>query len=150
MIKQVLKGDGGVYLYENNTTGDLMLPRPASNGRNFIVKGGQFQGDSYFMNMVRNNELKFIKTIVPPAVAENSTLTESVTVENSKKEVLVENKLILDQPDTVTATGTVEYVTPSKKILKEDKRFKKEKNGVDEVTLIVENPLDGVEILQLG
>lgn len=144
-LKMDLHGDG-VYLFENNTSGDLLLPKPANNGRRSVAHKGQFQGDSYFMKMVKTNELKLIKTIVPivPAVK------TSTIVESGDKKMLNENKLILDQPEKFTSEGHVEHVSvskdPKKQKLNESKPSKNEKEK-EKDTLITEDPMSGVEII---
>ena len=81
----------GRYIFENNTSGDLQLPKPASNGNKWVQKGGKFTGDSFYLKMVPR-ELKLIEVLVDANHQEN--INEST-----------ESKLILDQPDTVTQSG---------------------------------------------
>lgn len=95
----------GLYLYENNTLADMTLPRPTKSGRRQLgPKGsaeGQFQGDDYYMQMVRNGELRLLKVLQTPEQEESTLL---------KEQNMAEEKLILDQPDTVTEKGKVEHV----------------------------------------
>lgn len=84
----------GLYLYENNTDAELTLPRPTSSGLRVIEGRKQFQGDNYYMQMVRSGHLRLIKELQSPA----------------QEKAAMEEKLILDQPDTVTSKGTVEHV----------------------------------------
>lgn len=88
----------GLYLYENNTDAELTLPRPTSSGLRVIEGRNQFQGDNYYMQMVRTGHLRLIKELQSPAE------------EKAVKEKAMEEKLILDQPDTVTSKGKVEHV----------------------------------------
>ena len=53
----------GRYIFENNTSGDLQLPKPATNGNRWVQKGGQFTGDSYFLQLVPK-ELKLISVLM--------------------------------------------------------------------------------------
>jgi hypothetical protein len=55
----------GLYIYENNTDGYLTLPKPASDGRKVIPPRGKFNGDSYFMQLVKppSNLLRFMEEI---------------------------------------------------------------------------------------
>ena len=90
-----MHGDG-LYVFRNNTSGSLDLPKATASGMKHIPPGGEFQGDDYFMSLVKTNELKFVRTIVTP--------------EQQKESKMQADKLILDQPDTVTTAGTVEHV----------------------------------------
>ncbi len=94
-LKAALAGKG-LYLYENNSDADLTLPRPTNSGRREIGPREQFQADDYFLQLVRTGNLKLIKELQSPN-------QEEATMEK-------EEKLILDQPDTVTNEGTVENV----------------------------------------
>ena len=88
----------GRYVFENNTSGDLQLPKPAFNGNSWVKKNGQFQGDSFFLKLIPK-ELKLVSVLVD---ANAQSINEST-----------ESKLILDQPDTVTQSGKVEHVSTS-------------------------------------
>lgn len=95
LLKTVLAGTG-LFLYENSSrTGDLSLPRPTASGLRRVGPGKQFQGDDYYMQMVKTGDLKLIKVLQPTKAQEES---------------LVAEKLILDQPDIVTEKGKVEHV----------------------------------------
>lgn len=114
----------GVYIFQNNTNGSLMLPKKALDGKKEVGPGETFQGDDYFFQLLKSHEVSLVEVI-------------------SKGDEHVE-KLILDQPNTVTEKGTVEHVVEDEK--------KKKLNEVpqDETQkdiLINEDPLDGVEIL---
>jgi len=134
-IAKVQKGKG-VFLYENNTKSTLILPKPTVGGLKMIepinpkVKGsGRFQGDDYYISLVKTNQLRLIEVIVSPAQEE--------------QRIMNENKLIVDQPDTFTNQGKVEQVvapTPLGVV----------KEGTDDDAndvLLNENPMDDVEIL---
>lgn len=111
------KGEG-LYIFENNTKGDLFLPRPTHTGRRFIPKGQQFLGDNYYFSMIPR-ELKLIKEVSPP-----------------------QEKLITEQPPTVTNTGPVEYVKSPLPDLNEE-------NGTGQVdVLLTESPLDGIKVMK--
>lgn len=135
-VQKVQQGTG-LFLYENNTNGTLMLPKPTESGRKHIeianpkIPGsGRFQGDSYFMNLVRSNALKLIQVLRTP--------------EQEKKEESMSNqKLILDQPDTVTNEGTIEHVTSNNPSVVVEVEGQKPQVDV----LLNENPMDDVEIL---
>jgi hypothetical protein len=121
-LEEALAGSG-LYLYENRSNAaDLTLPKPTKSGRRIIGPKEQFQGDSYFMQLVRTGNLRLIKELQSP-----------------QQEALMEEKLILDQPSTVTSDGVVEQVvqpTP-KRQLQENKGKTKHAD-----VLINESPVD--------
>src|SRR5262245_61702121 len=80
----------GLYLYENANNADLSLPRPTKGGVKKVGPKGRFQGDSYYMHMVRSNDLRLIEVIQTP---------------EAERESMREQKLILNQPDRVTTQG---------------------------------------------
>jgi len=122
-LDEALAGNG-LYLYENRSNAaDLTLPKPTKSGRRVIGPKEQFQGDSYFMQLVRTGNLRLIKELQSP-----------------QQEASMEEKLILDQPSTVTSEGVVEQVvqpTP-KRQLQENKGKSKNQTEV----LINESPVD--------
>ena len=89
----------GLYLFENNTKADLGLPRPTRSGIRSVGPGKQFQGDSYYMQMVRQGHLRLISVLQTPE--QERALHEAA---------MNEEKLILDQPDTINEHGKVEHV----------------------------------------
>ena len=118
-LKNFLHGEGQ-YIYQNNTSGELDLPKKPLEGPKKIPKNGQFLGDSYFMQMVRTNDLRLIK------------------------EIIMENKLITEQPPTITENGAVELVQPknAKKKLNEQAPQEQKKN-----VLLTEDPVGGIVIV---
>lgn len=127
-IKQALHGDG-LYLYENaSKIGELALPKPTATGLRHVGPGQRFEGDSYYLNLVRTNHLRLVQELCPP-----------ITEQGNK---LMEKKLFLDQPDTYTHQGKVEHVqnTTPKKVLRE-------KTEPQESVLLTEDPMAGVEII---
>jgi hypothetical protein len=137
-LEKNLAGNG-LYVYENNTKGTLKLPKPTASGKIVVGPKEQFQGDSYFMSLVKPpiNMLKLIK-VISQNLPETQTLVESN---------MNEQKLILDQPDRVTSEGTVEQVVkqPNEKKLN-DSVEKKSVTQNNEV-LLTEDPVDGIEIV---
>ena len=129
-LKHDMEGKG-LYIYENNTKGDLELPKATASGLKRIPVGGRFQGDNYFMNMVKSHDLRYIREIVP-----------AVKLNEEKK---MAEKLILDQPDQVTAEGKVEHVVKEKPMELLNDNLENEKNKPD--VLINENPIEGLEII---
>lgn len=90
----------GHYLFVNNTKSDVFLPSKIGRKTIRLGIGGQFEGDSYY--------LQFVPTII--RILENL---------DQKKEEIVPEKLILDQPDMIKEEGKVEHVVVSPKKLEE-------------------------------
>jgi hypothetical protein len=119
----------GRYIFENNTSGDWQLPKPAMNGAKWLKKDSQFTGDSFFLKFVPN-DLKLISVLVD---ANQEKINEST-----------ESKLILDQPDTVTKSGKVEHVSTSE----EDSQLNDSTENKDEHEILLnEDPMDGIDII---
>lgn len=128
LLKNKQKGYG-LYVYENRRNNTLTLPKLAADGiTKNIPPGGTFQGDDYFMFLVPA-ELR-VKQIIIPA-------------DEERKKELMENKLILDQPETVTTEGVVERVVVGDLPLNENDP----QNDKTKEVLINESPLDGVKII---
>jgi hypothetical protein len=131
MLENALKGEG-LYLYRNSTNADLNLPKPTNSGVRVVGPKKEFQGDNYYMQLVRAGLLTLVKELQSPNVQEN--------VEVLKEEKMSEEKLILDQPDTVTAEGKVEHVvSKKKKKLNETKSTEEQQPDV----LLNEGPIEG-------
>lgn len=127
-LKEQLSGKGR-FVFRNHTKGDLMLRKPAADGRKIIPAGEEWEGDDFFVEYVKSHEAILVQTLEDPNVKEEN----------------MENKLILDQPSLVTDNGTMEQVvvkTP-KLTLEEDSLPHQAQKDI----LINEDPLDGVEIL---
>lgn len=132
--EQALQGEGR-YIFKNNTSGTLTLPKPASKildkdgnsvtrrDMSFILHNEKFEGDSYFMSMVKSHDLIYVEKCVT-------------------EEEMPDKKLILDQPDQITEHGKVEHVIPDQPVenLTEDQKEEKE-------VLLTEDPMDGIEII---
>jgi hypothetical protein len=110
-IENAIHGEG-IYLYRNNTNADLTLPRPTKSGLRSVGPGKEFQGDNYYMQLVKTGFCRLVKEIQSPQQA----LAEAN---------MQQDKLILDQPDMITEQGKVEHVVknaPVKKINEQDKK----------------------------
>lgn len=120
----------GLYIYENNTSGHLNLPKPTNQGKKTIAPKERFEGDSYFMMLVKapHNMLRFISEI-----------------KQEEKKEMNESKLILEQPDIVTSKGKVEHVVDE--ISATQKLHDSTENKHKHDVLLTENPVDGVEII---
>lgn len=116
----------GLFVYKNTTKADMMLSRRTASGKSKVAGGEEFQGDSYYKKFIGQG-LALIKTLV----TESGEQTIGVPMN--------EQKLILNQPDCITANGTVEHVQAKKKV-NEDATIMPE-------ILLTEDPLEGVEII---
>jgi len=125
----------GQYIYRNNTSGDLFLPRPTKSGTTRVAVNEEFLGDDYYMFMVRNNELRLVRQIEAP----------DAPIINEQSENTMSDKLITEQPPIVTNEGTVEYVEEPKK--PEQKLNENQPPQPDQDVLLNENPMDGIEII---
>jgi hypothetical protein len=118
----------GMYVFRNRSKhGTLSLPKPAADGRKVIGPNGEWEGDDYFMQMVKQHEAIFVREVRSPA-----------------EDKAMEDKLILDQPDTVTTEGPVEHVVVKPNVsLNETPQVNKPKKEV----LLTEDPMSGVQII---
>lgn len=126
-LKKIFEGSG-IYIFRNRTSGDYSLPKPALDGRKTIPKGETFKGDSFFLKMVPR---------------------ELILVEIVEEQKQME-KLILDQPETVTTDGQIEHVKQDdeQKICESpNEEIENEEEEKEKDVLINEDPIDGVEIL---
>lgn len=124
LLERTLHGEG-LYIYQNNTKGDLVLPKPTASGVRTVGIGKQFQGDNYYMKLVKSNDLKYIKEIISP------------------EGINMEQKLMLDQPDRFTHEGKTEQIVFNpQKILNENKPEEKQPDF-----LINEDPMANIEII---
>jgi hypothetical protein len=139
-LKNSLSGTG-LYIYENNTDGDLKLPKATASGVRHIGPRKRFQGDSYFMKWVGHpmNLLRLIEEVVPKMTT--AQIAEKIAQENN----MSNDKLILDQPDTVTTKGKVEHVVADTD--PQPLHDSNENKATPEI-LLTENPLDGVAIIR--
>lgn len=129
-LDRALKGEG-LYVYRNrNKEADLDLPKPTKSGQVRVGPGEEWQGDNYFMHMVRSNEATLVREIYSP----------------DQERAMNEQKLLVDQPDTVTNEGTVEHVItqPGQAPLNEGQPKEDEKQ---KDVLLNEDPLSGVDII---
>lgn len=135
----------GLYIYENNTDADLTLPKPTASGVRVVGPRRRFQGDSYFLKLVGSpmNLLRLVEEITP----KKTTAEIAEEIANQKKENanMSQQKLILDQPDTVTAKGKVEHVVNTDTPVQPLNDSANQKNAD---VLLTENPLDGVAIIK--
>jgi hypothetical protein len=123
-LKAAMAGSGR-YLFKNNTSGELELPKmPLEGTKRKVGKNEEFIGDSYFLQMLKTNDLKLIRII--------------------EDKDLPMDKLITEQPPVVTQDGKVEFVIndPKKKKINEETDAEKQKN-----VLLTEDPMGGIVIV---
>lgn len=132
-------GGSGLYIFENNTDGDLKLPKATASGLRMIGPRKRFQGDSYFMKLVGPpmNLLRFIEELIPKGTPQSQL----------KESTMPTEKLILDQPDTVTTKGKIEHVVETGPTTMPINDATAPTQPIPDV-LLNENPLDGVEIIK--
>lgn len=112
-----------LHIFENHHDYDLMLPKPAHKGLTIIKPRAKFAADKSFQEYVKVGMLRYIGP-------------------HARKEVIVESKLILDQPPVITNEGKVEHVTTGKKKLLTEN----EGEGTEPI-LLVESPASGIKIV---
>lgn len=138
----LIKRPEPLYKFRNNTGVDLVLSIPDANGKKHIEPHGEWVGDDRYMDMVRlTNEALFVGKLTPDEPEKVELLVETIKKEEKQ---MSDEKLILDQPETVTTHGKIEHVvaktTPVKPLNENDPNEKKE-------ILLTEDPIDGLEIL---
>jgi len=158
----------GLYRFRNRNKATLELPKPGISvltGESVTVVGpvvynsdgttvpgsGEWDGDDYFMQCVRNREAILVKTVRPPEESESRPETQpeaELEPLNEAKEEEMEEKLILNQPDQVTAEGTVEHVVPPTEPQPLNEVPTSPKDGTEK--LLNEDPMSGVQIIKEG
>lgn len=123
------------YIFENHRLADYSLPKKSIDGKKIIPPKGRFHGDEYFISFVKSGDLRLVDTIHPKP----KTLNEGTgaTME----------KLILDQPERFTNEGKTEnvLVTNTKRQVLNDGN---EENKQQESVLLVEHPMEGIDIIK--
>ena len=126
-ILEYYQNGTGLYLFRNRNSASLELPKVSKDGKKWVEPNGTWEGDSYFLSMVPR-EAVVVRTISEP----------------DNKEVKLENKLILDQPDQVTSAGKVEHKVSEGLPLNEVDP--KAADGSEK--LLTEDPMAGVTIIR--
>lgn len=131
-INSLVSGKGE-YIYKNNTKGTLILSKESLDGKKNIPIGGTWRGDDHYMYLFKSND---------------ALLIETISDSNNQKESNMENKLILDQPETFTTKGAVEQVEIGKDSVAKLNEVVPNENLEDEKEkLINEDPMDGIQII---
>ena len=142
MKENMYKGHG-IYVYENNTNGDLMLPKPTLSNQKIVPPKGKFRGDSFFMTMVKNNSLKLVEIIQSEQEA-LKIIEQNINKEGDN----MQNKLILDQPAMITTQGTVEHVQVEKCCnTKKNENLNISEEEKNKDILLIEDPIGTIEII---
>ncbi|MHA2043395.1 MAG: hypothetical protein ACW99G_01300 [Candidatus Thorarchaeota archaeon] len=128
----------GLFVFRNKNDSTLELSKESADGRKHIGPKQEFHGDSYFMNLL-GKELTLVRTIEPQANTMGTETKEGIMNEGQ----ITEEKLILDQPATVTTEGTIERVVSEQPPVKKLNETQSEQQDI----LLCEDPLEGVEIL---
>lgn len=106
------------YVFQNRFREDLHLPHASKEGLVIVPPLGEFTGDERYFSLMREGRVKLVKEV------------------NA-----MENKLMTEQPPTVTHQGKVEYVVDDNgQQLTEQKKKEQEK-------LLAEKTLEGVKLL---
>ena len=128
--KSVMELTGkGIYIYENITNSDFLLPKLTLDNKKSVGPKQKFMGDSYFLNFVRTRMLKLVKVI-----------------NNGEDQNMNENKLILDQPDMVKAGGKVEHVQVGDKNVQLNDNIDNAEKKQEQV-LLTEDPVGSIQIV---
>jgi len=101
-------GGSGLYLYRNSTDSDMTLPRPTKSGLRAVGPKGTFQGDNYYMQMVRSGLLRLVEVLQTPE--QQAAVARAEAAQLNEGNIMTEDRLILDQPDMITEHGKVEHV----------------------------------------
>lgn len=128
---QYYQGGVGLYLFRNRSNfASLELPKVSKDGKKWVQPNETWEGDSYFLSMVPKEAI-MVRVLEEPI--------------NESKEIKMEEKLILDQPDQVTKTGAVEHSVEADLPLAEAKPQEEVKK---KEKLLTEDPLAGVTIIR--
>lgn len=130
---RMLPANDKIYIFRNHKNCSLMLPKESLDGKKEVLPGETWKGDSYFLDNTVN---KLHLAVV---------VEECISGVKKVEENIMEEKLILDQPETVTTKGVVEQVVVNDAIQLNEGNPDEEHASVEK--LICESPLSGVELL---
>lgn len=130
----------GLFIFRNRNDTVLELMKEDADGRTKIPARGEFKGDSYFLQLIPR-EVSLVKTLT----SQDEARAEA---EAMKEELMNEHeKLILDQPSTVTQNGTVEHVVTEQPAVVKLNENQPNKQVTNPDVLLNEDPLAGVDII---
>jgi len=147
-----------IYTFENHKNHDLALPRKSFDDKTLIPPRGKFKGDAYFLMLMKTGYVRLVSSepyirpeVAAAAAAEAAKLAAATANQETLNENVQENKtmdkLILDQPEKVTARGHQQehVVADPNTNLKQIKEQGSAPKGGE--VLLTENPLDGIDII---
>jgi len=138
---RIMNGDT-LYIFENHKRHDLVLPQKSNCGKKIIPPGHKFEGDAYFLNLMKAGEVRLVSSRKIESPQETPPETQ-INEGTSNME-----KLILDQPDKVTQHGKTEHVVvDNTKAHQTQNNVKKESNVFENDILLNENPMSGIDII---
>lgn len=120
-----------LHLFENHHNYDLQLPKPSFQGYTLINSKKQFVADSSFLEYVKTGMISYIGPYIVKV----------------KQEVIMENKLLVEQPAKVTYGGTVESFVSNGEHKKCPKNVIQESEDDKVDVLLNEGPSDGITII---
>lgn len=129
-LERALEVSSKKYIFRNNTKGTLTLHKRSLDDRLYIEPNETWQGDESYMYMVQSTNEAKIVSVIPSTQEAN----------------IMQNKLILDQPDTVTSVGKIEHVVEQAPPVVKLNETKPAPQPSKEV-LITEDPMEGIEII---
>lgn len=121
-----------IYIFRNHKECSLILPKESLDGKKEVFPGETWKGDSYFLDNTVN---KLHLAVV---------VEECVSSIKKAEEQIMEEKLILDQPATVTTKGIVEQVVVNDMVQLNEANPDEEKSTGEK--LICESPISGIEL----
>lgn len=137
-IKQAMSGEGK-HIFRNKTNKEIVLPKPAMNGRSNFDPGECFLGDSYFFQML--NQLEHVQTLDNPSVIVNpeppKMLNESCTASDD---------VLITETPPVVSKNIAESAKVKKPVRKTGKNVNEYLTGSED-QLILEDPVGSIEIL---
>lgn len=124
----------GLFRFRNRHNATLALPKPAADGTKVVGPRGEWEGDSYFLKMIPR-EATLVATLRHPQPPQ-------------MEDVVMEQKLILDQPDQVTTSGQIEHIMPTQPVVAPLNEQPGAPAPKPSERLLNEDPMDGVTILR--
>lgn len=89
----------GKFIFQNNTSSDILLPKVTFSGKKLVSPGENFEGDKSFFDLVGRG-LIFVKEIQAPLSCSG-------------------DQLLTEQPPTITDQGKIEHVINHSNTIKE-------------------------------
>jgi len=116
-LAQSLKG-AGIYVYKNaSRTGTLSLPKEIASGRKTVGPGEEFQGDSYFMSLVRTGDLIMVRAI--KTAEQDKKEVAAAAAEVVANAAALEAKTMTDRVNAAMALALVEKAAAEECVLSE-------------------------------